>query len=292
MKGKCPNCNTDLRYVKSINQWLCNDCGFTLEAESIAVEQHPKIQSNPKTLNSLELYLLSFSSSIILTLFFSWSIRGAYPLQTFIALLILATLFYWLYWGLFTVEGRKFNKEYSQQQTQRNGIQNKLYTNSPSSINSSLSKSPLSSSSSNKLSNSKSFVTMPPLPNSSSNSSSSKSFVTILNSGEINISSQTIPEAKIAIKELKLKKKEYNLEKKGIIQKQKEIRANYTDAIRRRRSPSRHFFPSTEIRIRDDARRDLAKALQPLEQQKNSIETKISLVDQAILHLEKFIAGL
>jgi transcription initiation factor TFIIIB Brf1 subunit/transcription initiation factor TFIIB len=132
-----------------------------------------------------------------------------------------------------------------------------------------------------------------PLPSpSSATLSNSKSFVTILNSGEIRISSQTIPEAKIAIKELKLKKKEYTLEKKGVIQKQKEIRANYTDAMRRRSAPSTHFFPRREIRVRDDARRDLAKALQPLEQQKNSIETKISLIDQAILHLEKFIAGL
>lgn len=29
MEGKCPNCHTDLRYVKSINQLFCNDCGFS-----------------------------------------------------------------------------------------------------------------------------------------------------------------------------------------------------------------------------------------------------------------------
>lgn len=284
MKEKCPNCQTDLRYVKSINQWLCNDCGFTVEGEPITVKEAPKIQSSQKNFNSLELYLLSFTSSIILIAFFSSSIRAAYPLQTFIALLILTALFYWLYWCLFTVEGRKFNEEYSQQQAQKNGIQPIPYGySSTSSINSSLSKPFLSISSSNP---------------SSSQSSNSKSFVTILNSGEIHISSQTIPEAKIAIKELKLKKKEYNLEKKAIIQKQKEIRAKYTDETRRRRSKARgrsvFAVISREIdtKSRDNARRDLANALQPLEQQKNSIETKINLIDQAVLHLEKFIAGL
>jgi len=280
MNKKCPNCNADLRDVKSINQWLCNDCGFTVEAEPMTFEETPKIQSNQKSLNSLELYLLAFSSSFVLTLFFSLLTRGAYPLQTLIILLILATLFYWIYWGLFTTEGRKFNKEYNQQQGQNNMIIRQSsynYGNNTSSTNSSASK-PFSSSYSSQ--------------SSSGQSSNSKRFVTILGSGEIHILSQTIPEAKIAIKELKLKKKEYNLEKKGIIQKQKEIRANYTDAIRRRRSPRLHFFPSSEISRRDDARRNLANALKPLDQQKNSIETKISLVDQAILHLEKFIAGL
>ena len=123
MKGKCPNCNTDLRYVKSINQWLCNDCGFTVEGEPITVEQRPKIQSTQKSLNSLELYLLSFGSSIILMAICFSATMAAYPLQTFIALLIVTALFYWFYWGLFTVEGRRVNRESFEQAQKREDFQ-------------------------------------------------------------------------------------------------------------------------------------------------------------------------
>ena len=226
MEGKCPNCQADLRYVKSIKFLLCNDCGFNEKYEPFDVDAIKPIQ--PTSPNPV---------------FQKYTPEKCPACNNDLDLL---------------TTGKKICKKC--------GIINQHFYDN-------LSKPHLPSSSPN------SSLSKPPLPSpSSATLSNSKSFVTILNSGEINISSQTIPEAKIAIKELKLKKKEYTLEKKGVIQKQKEIRANYTDAMRRRRSPRLHFFPSSEISRRDDARRDLANALKPLDQQKNSIETKIGLI--------------
>ena len=246
MEGKCPNCQADLRYVKSIKFLLCNDCGFNEKYEPFDVDAIKPIQ--PTSPNPV---------------FQKYTPEKCPACNNDLDLL---------------TTGKKICKKC--------GIINQHFYDN-------LSKPHLPSSPPN------SSLSKPPLPSpSSATLSNSKSFVTILNSGEINISSQTIPEAKIAIKELKLKKKEYTLEKKGVIQKQKEIRAKYRDETLRRPSKARgrNIFAviSREIATtsRDNARRNLANALQPLEQQKNSIETKISLIDQAILHLEKFIAGL
>jgi hypothetical protein len=121
------------------------------------------------------------------------------------------------------------------------------------------------------------------------------SFVNILSNGDIHISAQTVAEAKTAIKELKLKKKEYTLLKKEIIQSQQQIRAEYTDGIRRDGSMIRgggqlgRAIRQLEGSRRDSKRSALARNLEPLEEKKISVKTTINDIDQGILQLEKLI---
>lgn len=120
-------------------------------------------------------------------------------------------------------------------------------------------------------------------------------FVTITDNGELTISAQSVAEAKIAIKELKLKKKEYALTKREISQQQKQIRAEYTDQVRRKGSKFRaggsvgRLVRTVQTIKRDADRRILAQELAPLEQQKNAIEAVINSIDQKILQVEKSI---
>jgi hypothetical protein len=120
-------------------------------------------------------------------------------------------------------------------------------------------------------------------------------FVTFSNDGRINISIQSLPEAKPAIKALKLKKKEYALVKRELTQQQKMIRAEYTDKVRQQGSKVRggggigRFVRTVQTMNRDADRRALAQRLAPLEEQKNAVDAVITTIDQAILQLEKYI---
>jgi hypothetical protein len=119
------------------------------------------------------------------------------------------------------------------------------------------------------------------------------SFVTITADGDLRVSARSVAEAKIAIKELKLKKKEYALVKREITQRQKQIRAEYTDSVRQRGSKFRgggsigRLVRTVQTINRDADRRTLAQELAPLEQQKNGVEAIINAIDQAILQVEK-----
>lgn len=121
------------------------------------------------------------------------------------------------------------------------------------------------------------------------------SFVTIASNGQIHVSARSAAEAKIAIKELKLKKKEYALVKREISQQQKQIRAEYTDAVRQRGSKFRgggnigRIVRTVQTINRDADRRALAQQLAPLEQQKNVVDTMINAIDQAILQVEMYL---
>jgi len=123
------------------------------------------------------------------------------------------------------------------------------------------------------------------------------SFVTIASSDQIRVSAQSVAEAKIAIKELKLKKKEYALAKREISQQQKQIRAEYTDAVRQRGSKFigggniGRIVRTVQTINRDADRRALAQQLAPLEQQKNAIDTVVNAIDQAILQVEMYIVN-
>ncbi len=119
------------------------------------------------------------------------------------------------------------------------------------------------------------------------------SFVTITADGDLRVSARSVAEAKIAIKELKLKKKEYALVKREITQRQKQIRAEYTDSVRQRGSKFRgggsigRLVRTVQTINRDADRRTLAQELAPLEQQNNGVEAIINAIDQAILQVEK-----
>lgn len=106
-----------------------------------------------------------------------------------------------------------------------------------------------------------------------------------------------ISQAKFEIKKLKMKKKEMNLKKKEITQKQQQIRANYTDKIRRLTSASGSNAFSKLSRFitkkeKDQLRKDLANELQPIETTKNNIINNIHELDRIILELEKHILHL
>lgn len=63
-----------------------------------------------------------------------------------------------------------------------------------------------------------------------------QSYVTFTPSGEIIVRANTVAEAKLALKELKLKKKEQSILKKQLMEQERQIRATYTDTVRRRGS--------------------------------------------------------
>jgi hypothetical protein len=109
---------------------------------------------------------------------------------------------------------------------------------------------------------------------------------------EIRVNTSTIAEAKLAIKELRLKKKEYALQKRAATDKQKEIRAQYTDEVRSRGSIMRggggfgKFVRAVQSSSRDIKRAQLANALAPYEKQKQDIDSILRAIDSAILQVE------
>jgi cobalamin biosynthesis Co2+ chelatase CbiK len=125
--------------------------------------------------------------------------------------------------------------------------------------------------------------------------SNQDSFVNISDNGDLHVSAKSLAEAKIAIKELKLKKREYALVKREISQKQKSIRAEYTNSVRQKGSKFiggggfGRLVRTVQTISRDADRRTLAQELAPLEQQKNAIEGIVNAIEQATLQLERFI---
>ena len=118
------------------------------------------------------------------------------------------------------------------------------------------------------------------------------SLVTFAANGQVRVDARSAAEAKAAIRELKAKKKELSLSKRAIMQKQREIRAAYTDLVRRR--GSKFIGGSSVGRIirtfqtmnRDAARRQLANELAPLEQQRSRIEAWSMAIDSVIIQLQ------
>jgi hypothetical protein len=106
---------------------------------------------------------------------------------------------------------------------------------------------------------------------------------------------ETIPEAKLAIKELKMLKKAFQLQKRQINERQRIIRAEYTQYVRERgmKFPGGGWIGQA-IRIaqsasRENAKSKLAEALEPYEQQKRYVEAVISTIEGLILGLEAAI---
>jgi hypothetical protein len=121
------------------------------------------------------------------------------------------------------------------------------------------------------------------------------SFVTFTASGQIRVHTRNAAEAKAAIRELRTKKKELSLSKRAIMQEQREIRAAYTDLVRRRgskfiggRSVGR-IIRAFQTLNRDAARSQLAKELAPLEQERARIEAWNMAIDSVIIQLQASI---
>jgi hypothetical protein len=126
-------------------------------------------------------------------------------------------------------------------------------------------------------------------------SSQPQSLVEISQSGEISVRANSVPQAKLALKELKLKKKELSLLKKQVTEQERQIRATYTDEVRRRGSKFHgggsigRFIRLAQTASRDSARANLAQQLAPFEEQKRKIEAMRSAIEQLILQVEAFI---
>jgi hypothetical protein len=121
------------------------------------------------------------------------------------------------------------------------------------------------------------------------------SLVTFTEDGQIRVHANNAAEAKLAIRELRAKKKELSLSKREIMQQQREIRAVYTDRVRRRGSKVRgggsvgRIIRTFETWDRDAARSQLANELAPLEQQRSRIEAWIMAIDSVILQLQRYV---
>lgn len=113
--------------------------------------------------------------------------------------------------------------------------------------------------------------------------------------GKILVSFNSVPEAKSVIKQLKLKKKEYNFRKKEINQQQQKLRAEYTDWVRKQASKPRGrrgisgLMSTVQTANHDAQRKALAEALEPLEKEKQEIESAANEVEQNILQVESYI---
>jgi hypothetical protein len=113
------------------------------------------------------------------------------------------------------------------------------------------------------------------------------------NGVRLNIGS--VAEAKQALKELKLKKKELSLLRKQVVAQQQALRAEHTDKVRTQGSMLRgggglgKFIRNVQRASRDADKRQLANALRPLEMQKQSLDSLITAVEQAILKVEAYI---
>lgn len=123
---------------------------------------------------------------------------------------------------------------------------------------------------------------------------SSASYVRIVGT-TVSVNANSLAEAKLALKELKLKKKEFGIMKREVNERQKQIRASYTEEVRTRGSMVRgggglgKFFRAVQTASRDGKRAQLASALAPLEQEKQRIEAMIRAIDSATIQVESYL---
>jgi len=123
----------------------------------------------------------------------------------------------------------------------------------------------------------------------------SRQYVRITEQREIEINVRNVPEAKLALKELKLLKKAFNTKKKEVVEQTRQIRAQYTDQVRQKGSKFRGggtiggIIRTFQTIDRDNARRNLANALAPYEEQRRGIEGFISAIEMSVLRVEAYI---
>jgi hypothetical protein len=108
-------------------------------------------------------------------------------------------------------------------------------------------------------------------------------YVVVYADGGIDIQVRDVAEAKIALKELKLLKLEIGNIKRQVMERKRQIRADYTHRVRQ----PRIIFDGKLIRKVD--RRVLASALAPLDQTQRRIEERRIRLNEAILDIEAFI---
>ena len=113
-----------------------------------------------------------------------------------------------------------------------------------------------------------------------------------LNGSVLTVYTNSVPEKKLAIKEINLKKKELALEKRSINDQQKIIRATYTANVRSRRSlisgggQFGQAIRTIERNSHDRERAHLARDLAPLDEKKQHLDAMILALDNLALQLE------
>ena len=113
--------------------------------------------------------------------------------------------------------------------------------------------------------------------------------------GSITLSIESVDQAKIGIKALKLEKKELNARKKQIGMEIKALRVQRSEKVAAQGSMVRgggnigKYARAMQRAGRDNDRRQHASALAPHEREKMVIDMFITNIDQAIVHLERYI---
>jgi len=113
--------------------------------------------------------------------------------------------------------------------------------------------------------------------------------------GTVRANATTVPEAKIAIKELRLEKKDWTVTKKDIAAQVAAIRADYRSEVAQRGGKVQgggkfgQFARSMQTISRDNRRAKLDKDIRPLEAHKAALDRVLTNIDAVILQLERHI---
>ena len=116
-----------------------------------------------------------------------------------------------------------------------------------------------------------------------------------INDTNVTAAFDTIPEAKLALKECRLLKKQLALQKREVAQEQRSIRAEYTDAVRTQGSKFRgrglvaSLARDFQQAGRDARREQLANALAPLEEKKEVLDALKNATENLMLQIERTI---
>jgi len=119
--------------------------------------------------------------------------------------------------------------------------------------------------------------------------------LTFLANGDIHISIESVPEAKLAVKQLKLKKKEFALDKNAVTTELSRMRAEHQIHLGNQGSMVRgggnlgKTIRTVQHISRDTAKQSYVNALAPLERQKTAIEQHMLKIDDAVMQLERYI---
>jgi hypothetical protein len=134
-------------------------------------------------------------------------------------------------------------------------------------------------------------VPVPPVP--AQPASEAEWGVTVTPNGNYSARWRSPDEARLIIKELKLRKKELQLQKRQENEREHELRAAYTERVRKQGSKvhgggtTGRIVRSMQTASRDSARANLAKSLAPSERAKNGLQARVDAIDGLILQIEQ-----
>lgn len=122
-------------------------------------------------------------------------------------------------------------------------------------------------------------------------------YVSVDKRGRIHVDAQSPSEARFAVKELRVLKKAFAVQRRQFTVRQQAIRAQYTGVVRKRGSMFHggggfgKVVRGFQRASRDTSRSQLANALEPLEQQKQRVESVLFTIDGLIAETEAYALG-